>query len=837
MTSFFRVIRSKQKARLLATFFMFVYSINASGADGVGSKASFNNNWVFEKSESLGAQLVDFNDDGWEPVTLPHDWAISGPFDKKYNARNGGLPIFGTAWYRKHFTLGNEALNKQVSVTFDGAMDNSTVYVNGKKVGERPFGYIAFAYDISEFLNPVGEPNTIAVRLSPENYSARWYSGGGLYRNTWIEINDPVHIKEWGTFVTTPFVSQELTKVELETTLVNQGGSASKVNVIHQIKDAEGNVVAQSSGEHSLKAQSSNKSTSHFEIKNPILWDINNPYLYVIESQVWKDKTLVDEYTTPLGVRSIEFKVDDGFWLNGRRVQIKGVCLHHDNGPLGAVANRRAIQRKLEIMQEMGANAVRTSHNPPSPELVELANEMGILLQVESFDMWQIEKPTIVNGYNKYFDQWHEQDLRDMVVQNRNNPSIIMWSTGNEIIEQKEKDGWVITKHLTDIVKDEDPTRPVTAGLSMYPDALDNGLADELDIVGLNYKAYKYDEVTKRNKEWLILGTETSSVVSTRGIYHFPLEKYRKHDSEYVTSYDIVTPPWAYIPDLEFENLKNNPNVMGEFIWTGFDYLGEPTPYGGRDHGNRAYWNQDWPARSSSFGAVDLVGFPKDRFYLYQSEWTDKPMVHVLPHWNWENKIGDIIPIFAYTNAQEVELFINGKSKGRKVKGIDTVTIPVALKHDKKTKTFESKYRLRWDEEYQPGEIKVVAYNAGKVVASKTIKTAASPYSIELTPDRNEINADGVDLSYITVIVNDKNGNPVPNADNKIQFFVEGPAIIAGVGNGDSATVEPFKADYRRLFSGKAMLIIQSKAGEAGNIKIRAYSDQLREGTVVVKSL
>lgn len=836
MNPVINVISSKMKTSLVVGFCLIFYSLNGLAESGIGTKKSFNENWYFEKGDPQGAEHSTYNNEEWEPVTLPHDWAISGPFDKKYNARNGGLPIFGTAWYRKHFALNDDAKNKRVSVTFDGAMDNSTVYVNGHEVGKRPFGYIAFNYDITEFLNPAGDENTIAVKLSPENFSARWYSGAGLYRNTWIEINDPMHIKPWGTFVTTPVVTQELAKVELKTTLVNVSDNANTAKVIHYIKDAKGNLVAQASGEYRMDAQSTITPSSQFDIVNPILWDIDNPHLYSIESEVWKNNRLVDEYSTPLGVRSIEFKVDDGFWLNGRRVQIKGVCLHHDNGPLGAVANRRAIQRKLEIMQEMGANAVRTSHNPPSPELVELANEMGILLQVEAFDMWKIEKPTIINGYNKNFDQWHERDLRDMVIQNRNNPSIIMWSTGNEIMEQKEKDGWKVTKQLTDIVKNEDKTRPVTAGLSMYPDALDNGLADELDIVGLNYKAYKYGEVTKRNSDWLILGTETSSVVSTRGIYHFPLEKYRKHESNYVTSYDLVTPPWAYIPDLEFENLKNNPNVMGEFVWTGFDYLGEPTPYGGRDHGNKAYWNQDWPARSSSFGAVDLVGLPKDRFYLYQSEWTATPMVHVLPHWNWENKVGDVIPIFVYTNAQEVELFINGESKGRKVKGIDTVTLPVDLREDKETKSFESKYRLRWDETYQPGELKVVAYNAGKVVATKTIKTASAPYSIELTPDRTDIKADGVDLSYVTVIVKDKNGNPVPNADNKIQFFVDGPATIAGVGNGDSSTVEPFKASYRRLFSGKAMLIIQSKTGETGNIKIRAYSDQLRDGTTVVSS-
>ncbi|MDU0356432.1 glycoside hydrolase family 2 TIM barrel-domain containing protein [Paraglaciecola aquimarina] len=607
-----------------------VLILNAQNAMAIGEKQSFNQGWLFAKGENEGAESVRYADDKWRALDLPHDWAIEGPFDKKYSARNGGLPVFGTAWYRKKFTLPDTSTDKYVSVTFDGAMSNSKVYVNGHLVGERPFGYIAFSYDITPYLNQAGTANVIAVRLSPENYSARWYPGAGLYRNTWLEINDQVHVKKWGTFVNTPMVNKSQATVRLDTHLENSG-SATGVSVVTEVKQADGKVVQTLERSFNLAQKSDLNFAAEFVIDSPILWDIDNPYRYDIVTSVIRAGQVVDVYHTPLGIRNIEFKADDGFWLNGRRVPIQGVCLHHDNGPLGAIANTRAIERKLQIMQQMGVNSVRTSHNPPSPELVELADKMGILLQVEAFDMWQLEKPSVVNGYHKDFDKWHEQDLRDMIKQNRNNPSVIMWSSGNEVHEQKEPEGWKLAKHLTDIMHDEDHTRLVTHGMSMYPEPTENGFGEQIDIAGFNYKAYLYDEIKQNHPNWIMLGTETSSVVSTRGVYHFPIEKYRKHPSKYVTSYDVITPLWAYVPDIEFDNLKKNPNVMGEYIWTGFDYLGEPTPYGGRDHGNAFYWNQDWPARSSSFGAVDLVGFKKDRFYLYQSQWTKKPMVHVLP--------------------------------------------------------------------------------------------------------------------------------------------------------------------------------------------------------------
>lgn len=803
-----------------------------------GERESFNDDWLFIRGEQPGAEKPAFSDSEWEKVMLPHDWAIEGPFEPRFNARNGGLPFHGTGWYRKHFTLPAGTKGKVVTVTFDGAMYDAHVYVNGKFVGHRPFGYIGFQFDITKHLKFGGKDNVIAVTMSPEDLSTRWYPGAGIYRDTWLEINDPVHVETWSTLVSTTEVSKQSAKVNVSAVIQNKG-KTSGAKILTKILDANGTEVASKSVDIAkLKKNASEKISVDMTLNKPTLWDIDNPYLYSVETQVIRNGNVVDVYTSPLGVRKIKFTSSDGFYLNDRRVPIQGVCLHHDNGPIGAVANRRAIERKLQILKSMGVNAVRTSHNPPSPIMVELADKMGILMQVESFDVWKIHKQSVVHSYNKYFDEWHEIDLRTMIKQFRNSPSVIMWSIGNEIMEQGQKDGAVLTRHLVDIAHDEDPTRLVTAGFNNIGGALKNKLADEVDLPGFNYKPLNYAEVHKEHPDWMLLATETSSITSTRGKYHFPMEKYSTHDSRYVTSYDIIGPVWAYPPDIEFEYLAKTPAVMGEYIWTGFDYLGEPTPYGGRDHSGNGYWNKDWPVRSSSFGAIDLVGFPKDRYYLYQSQWTTEPMVHVLPHWNWENMIGETIPVYAYTNAESVELFVNGKSMGKKVKGVDKAELPINFSRwkEKGQKNYKTPYRLRWDVKYQPGSLKVVAYKGGKVVAEKIINTASHPAKVVLTPDRTELTADGQDLSYITVSIEDKDGNLVPTAENKVRFFVEGAGEIAAVGNGDSATVAPFNTDYRRAFSGKAMLIVKTKKGEAGKIKVRAYSERLDGDQVELSS-
>lgn len=793
----------------------------------------FNQDWKFKKGETGTESQVSFDDANWRQLNLPHDWAIEGPFDKSHDTRTGGLPIYGTAWYRKTFQVPANQKGNQVTLQFDGVMNNAEVFINGEKAGERPFGYISFEIDATPFIN-FGTENVVAVKVAPKELSARWYPGAGIYRNVYLTYKNPVNIAYLGTYITTPVVSKEKAEVQIETTIENKHKAAGNYTLQTTLLNSEGTEVAKSSS--SIDAGKEVTITNKLEVSNPELWHTDNPYLYTAESVLLKSGVPVDNYTTTFGIRSIKYSKEKGFELNGEQIKFKGVCLHHDLGPLGAAVNYRATQRQLEIMKSIGVNAIRTSHNPPSQEQLELCDKMGILVQVEAFDEWAIGK--VENGYHTYWDQWHERDLRDMIKRDRNHPSVVMWSIGNEIREQRKKSGAKVAQHLVDICHDEDPTRPVTAGFNNYPQCVKNGLAATLDLVGFNYKPTQYDNVVNQNPDFIVYGAETASTVSSRGVYHLPVKNYETHESLQVTSYDIVSPPWAYPPDFETHAQETMPHSLGEFVWTGFDYLGEPTPYNGRDNETHGKWGGDWPSRSSYFGIVDLCGFPKDRYYYYQSRWTEKPMVHILPHWNWENSGHKTVPVYCYTNADEAELFLNGKSLGKKVMGVDKTTIPAEFMWwKKKETTWDSPYRLNWNVNYEPGELKVVAYKDGKAVAEKTIVTAGAPHHLELSPDRTAIDADGNDLSFITVKVVDKDGNFCPTADNLVNFEINGPATIAAVGNGNAATTEPFQANYRKAFSGLCMLIIKSKAGEAGQIEIKAKSDGLEGKTTFVKSL
>jgi beta-galactosidase len=528
------------------------------------------------------------------------------------------------------------------------------------------------------------------------------------------------------------------------------------------------------------------------------------------------NKKVVDRYAEPFGIRTIAFDKAQGFLLNGRHLKMQGVCMHHDLGALGAAVNRRATERQLQIMKSAGVNAIRTSHNPPSPELLEYCDRLGLVVMDEAFDMWRIPKKK--NGYSKYFDQWSETDLRDQLRRDRNHPSVILWSIGNEIPEQKKPDGWQVAKRLTDICHQEDSTRPVTAALNNATDAIKNKMAEQLDIPGFNYKPDLYAEVLRDHPKWILVGSETASTVSSRGVYHVPIEpKYTKTPDLQVTSYDTQAPPWATPPDPEFASQDKFPQVLGEFVWTGFDYLGEPTPYGSA---------QDWPSRSSYFGIVDLCGFPKDRYYLYKSVWTDQPVLHLLPHWNWSGREGQAIPVMAYTNASEVELFLNGKSLGRKKLGVDTVEIPVG-KNVSPSLKYTSKYRLMWEVPYAPGTLRAVGYKNGKQMAVDEVRTAGAPAKIVLSPDRTTIGADGEDLSFVTVRIQDRDGNLCPLADDLLHFKLEGAGTIAAVDNGNAATVEPFQCDQRKAFNGMALVIVRAERGKAGKLRLVSSSGKL----------
>ena len=796
---------------------------------------SFNDGWKFNKGAVEGAFQQDFDDTLWRDITLPHDWAIEGPFDSSYNARSGGLPFHGIGWYRKKFDMPNSVKGKHVTLHFDGAMNNAKVWLNGKLVGFRPYGYIGFSVDLSPHLN-YGGSNVVAVQLAPEDFSSRWYPGAGIYRNTWLEINNEVHVPKWGTFITTPNITENEASVRVLTEVKNIANSDKEVSLHTIIYDPNNNEVANSNSMVQTKQNTTVEAVQTLSVETPMLWDLDKPNLYTAMTIIKFGDTVLDTYKTTFGIRTIAYGADFGFKLNDKNTRFKGVCLHHDLGPLGTAVNKRATERQLEIMQEMGVNAIRTSHNPPSPEQVQLCDQMGLMIQVEAFDVWQMAK--VENDYSKHFDKWHEQDLRDMIRSFRNSPSVVMWSIGNEIMEQAHKTkGREIAHKLADICRDEDSSRPVTAGFNYYPAPINNGLAEALDLVGWNYKPRKYEEVIQKHPDWIFYGSETASTVSSRGTYHLPIEKYEKHESLEITSYDFIGPPWAYPPDIEFEALEKTPNNLGEFIWTGFDYLGEPTPYGGKDNSTNGYWNGDWPARSSYFGAVDLCGLPKDRFYLYQSQWTTAPMVHVLPHWNWKGRENEIIPVVSYTNAEEVELFVNGKSFGKKRKGIDKAPVPINFidwEGGRYEGTFMSPYRLMWEVPYQPGSIEVVAYTNGERVAKKRINTAGDPAKIELIPDRVALHADGQDISFVTVRITDKDGNLCPNADNLVKFSVSDLGTIAAVGNGDPATMAAFQSNRRKAFNGLCMLMVKTTK-KSGLITVQATSDSLQTASVSLK--
>ena len=826
-----RYLRRFSGAALCAvTLFCLPRATDAATAVQVTAerRLSFNDGWLFFKGEAQGAERPDFQDSSWTPTPLPHDWAIEGPFDPRINPHTGALPISGTGWYRKSFTLPATAKDRFFSIEFDGAMSNAHVWINGHELGSRPYGYIGFDFDLTPHLHFGGQVNVLAVRLTPEDRSSRWYPGAGIYRNVWLDVTGPVHVAHWGTYVTTPEVSDDKAIVAVKTEIRNQSASEAKIVLRTSVLDASGKKAGGSDDAVTVPAGGTGTASASLTVTRPQRWDIDHPYLYSLVSEVLDpNKKIADHYVTPFGIRTIAFDKAKGFLLNGRPVKIQGVCDHHDLGALGAAVNRRATERQLQILRGAGVNAIRTSHNPPSPELLEYCDRLGFVVMDEAFDMWR--RPKVPNGYAKYFDEWSERDVRDMVHRDRNHPSIVMYSIGNEIPEQGSPEGGAMARRLTNFFHQEDPTRPTTSAFNNPDGAIRNELAANVDLVGVNYRPWQYEKIQKEHPNWIVYGSETASCVSSRGVYHLPVEKYEKHPSLQLSSYDIIAPPWAYCPDVEFFYQDKLPSVAGEFVWTGFDYIGEPTPY----FNGRGANATDWPARSSYFGFIDLAGFPKDRYYLYQSVWTKKPMVHVLPHWNWQGREGQNIPVMVYTNSDEVELFLNDKSLGRKKRFSEPIEIPVGqnVSPDRK---FTTKYRLEWQVPYQSGTLKAVAWQGGKQVAVDEVRTAGAPARVKLIPDRATIQADGDDLSFVTVRIEDKDGNFCPTADNLVTFKLTGAGSIRAVDNGNAATVEPFHADHRKAFNGLALLIVSSQKGQPGRIHVTATSDGLADGAAEI---
>lgn len=783
-------------------------------------------NWKFSKGDYPDAVKTGFDNKNWESVTVPHDWAIFGPFDREHDlqevavtqngekvatvktGRTGGLPYVGIGWYRNSFNVnGFEKGKKRVSLLFDGAMSEARVYVNGKEACFWPFGYNSFHCDVTDLLNTNGENNILAVRLENKPQSSRWYPGAGLYRNVHVVVTEEIHVPVWGTYITTPFVSEEYASVKLKTEISNSDNA--DVRIVTEIKDASGNVVAKK--DNTLKINHGQPFEQNLIVDKPQLWSPETPYLYNAVSKVYVKDTQVDEYITRFGIRDIKLIADKGFFLNGKRRKFQGVCNHHDLGPLGAAINVAALRRQLTMLKDMGCDAIRTAHNMPAPELVALCDEMGFMMMIEPFDEWDIAK--CKNGYHRFFDEWVEKDMVNMLRNYRNNASVVMWSIGNEVPTQCSDQGYKVASFLQDICHREDPTRPVTCGMDQISCVLNNGFAAMLDVPGFNYRAHRYLEGYEKLPQNLVLGAETSSTVSSRGVYKFPVEKKADavYDDHQSSSYDFEYCAWSNLPDDDFALADDYEWTMGQFVWTGFDYLGEPSPYD----------TDAWPNHSSMFGIIDLASIPKDRYYLYRSLWNkNESTLHILPHWNWKGREGEKTPVFVYTSYPSAELFINGKSYGKQSKNNTTV---------------QNRYRLMWmDAIYEPGEVKVVAYDAqGKVAEEKIVRTAGKPHHIELRADRTQLAADGKDLAYINVKVVDKDGNLCPDDQRQIIFSVTGDGSYKASANGDPTSLELFHLPRMQVFNGQLTSIVQS-GEKAGKLIFEAKAKGLQTGRIEV---
>lgn len=791
--------------------------------------------------ENVSFAKPDFNDSAWRSLNLPHDWGVEAPFDMTLNAATGRLPYFGTAWYRKHFSVPATSAGKQVLLDIDGAMSYASIWLNGHYIGGWPYGYTSFQADLTQYLKP-GADNVIAIRLENPNNSSRWYPGGGIYRHVWLETVNPVHVAHWGTFVTTPEITASSASVSVKVDVINETAAAANSTIKADIYALNANgsitgspVATGTSNEVSLTPGSVGGTTLNLKVANPKLWDLKTPNRYAAVVSVLQNGKSVDTTQTNFGIRTIKFDADKGFFLNGVHVPLNGVCDHADLGPLGSVSNVRGLERQIQILQEMGCNAIRTSHNPPTPDLLDLCDKLGMLVMDESFDTWDRSKSR--NDYNLLWPDWHTADVRAQIRRDRNHPSVIIYSVGNEIGDQGSTLGNQILLELIKTVHAEDNTRLVCTnnssnnGFTSYPeDEYAFGFSYEPRL-NPNYVTYH-----QQRPNVVLIGSESASCISSRGVYVFPVTDNKLGGglpSHLMSSYDLYAPSWANKPDAEFADQDKNPNVAGEFVWTGFDYLGEPTNNGPRAGGRGGRGAAAGtgtgtapaqpapaadPSRSSYFGIIDLDGFKKDRFFIYQARWRpDFPMAHILPHWNWAGREGQVTPVHVYTSGDEAELFLNGKSLGKKTKG-------------------QYEYRLRWDDVvYEPGELHVVAYKDGKKWAEETVKTTGDTAKVDAAPDRTTIANDGQDLSFVTVSIKDKNGLTVPTAMNDLHYEISGPGEIVAVDNGDETSLAPLQgSNNSKAFNGLALVVVRAKPGQSGPITLTASSPNLTTATAAI---
>lgn len=792
-----------------------------------------------------------FDDAGWRELDLPHDWAIEGPFSADLPGETGKLPWQGVGWYRKVFQLPRRDARGLVELHLDGAMSYATIWLNGRCVGGWAYGYTSFKVDLTPHAR-FGASNVLAIRLDNPPQSSRWYPGAGLYRNTWLVKTPRLRFSHNGVFVTTPRVGARGAWVNVDLELEN--GAAKKAlltleTAIFEVTRGgalEPEPVAVSTlTELELDAGYHAHRSHGLEVQRPKRWSVDTPQLYAAVSCLRSKGRLVDRVQTRFGIRSLRVDANDGFFLNERPLRLNGVCMHHDLGALGAAVSESALRRQVTLLKDMGCNAIRTAHNPPAPELPAICDEVGMLLMVEAFDCWRRGKkwpegmqerdPRVrYFDYAVAFDTWHEQDLRAMVRRDRNHPSVVMWSIGNEVIEQWWPDGWKLAQRLAGIVREEDRTRPITSGFNAEVAGY-SGFETAVDLVGFNYKPAGYAPFHAAHPTTPVLGAETASTISSRGEYFFPMsdDPAEGRADFHVSSYDLSTPRWAFPPDREFRGLDEAPFCLGEFVWTGFDYLGEPTPYNSdstnllnfSDPGERERAAKELarlgrlrvPSRSSYFGIIDLAGFPKDRYYLYQARWRPTlPMAHILPHWSWPERIGEITPVHVYSSGDEAELFLNGRSQGRRRRA-----------------AYE--YRFRWDEvTYAPGVLKVVTYRNGKRWATATRQTTGEATRLGLVSDRERLRADGRELAFVTVSVLDAQGLCVPRSRAEIELSVSGPGEIVAVDNGDPTSFEPFQATRRKAFNGLALVVLKARPGRKGRLVLTARSRGLAKATLEV---
>lgn len=829
------------KRFLTAVLLLFPLLISAQ----VRTERLLESGWKFTREDSQQFSYPEYDDSGWQIVRIPHDWAIYGPFsinnDKQnvaitqdgqkeameHAGRTGGLPFVGPGWYRLEFAAPEYTVGKSCRLIFDGAMSNADVYINGKHAAFWPYGYNSFIVDATPYMK-AGETNQLAVRLENYNESSRWYPGAGLYRNVHLVITKDAYIPDWGTYVYTSKLGDGYAWLQSNVEFTfPQDKTFSDYKIVNEIYDPNGAAVSQQS--KAGTAYDGNVFQIETLVENPLLWTPETPYLYTLVSKVYEGETLIDEVETRFGIRTIELRPDEGFYLNGQKTVFKGVCNHHDLGPLGAIANEAAIRRQVRILKDMGCNAIRTSHNMPAPELVKVCDEMGMMLMAETFDCWVT--PKVQNGYNLYFTEWAEKDLVNLIRHYRNSPAVVMWCVGNEVPDQWPGDkGAKIALWLQQICHREDPTRPVTMGMDQPGTVINNNVAAVFDVPGFNYRPHWYQENYRKLPQRIILGSETASTVSSRGVYKFPVERrsMAKYPDHQASSYDVEHCDWSNLPEDDFIQHEDLPYCIGEFVWTGFDYLGEPTPY-----------YTDWPSHSSLFGIIDLAGLPKDRYYLYRSHWNkDEETLHILPHWTWNGREGETTPVFVYTNYPSAELFINGKSQGIRTKDLSVTVHNSGDSLSVADLKRQQRYRLMWmDTVYEPGTVKVVAYDAdGNAVAEKEMHTAGKPYRIELEADRTTITADGKDLSFVTVKVVDKDGNLCPMADNEITFKVKGAGSYCAGANGDPVSLESFQEPHMHVFSGM-MTAIVSSSEEPGEIVLEASSKGLKKATITIRSV